>query len=83
MNAKEGAVKDKHKDVPAITPQDFNQEIYDRIKASNDPSNLMIQPEYDEIFLKKGFSREEIETVKKYCQITGRKQHSRRKQWKQ
>ena len=65
LNAKEGAAKDKHKDVPAITPRDFNQEIYDRIKASKDPSNLMLQSEYEEIFLKKGFSREEIETVKK------------------
>jgi hypothetical protein len=65
LSAKEGAVKDKHKDVPAITPQDFNQESYDRIKASKHPYNLMIQPEYEEIFLKKGFSREEIGTVKK------------------
>jgi len=65
LNAKEGAVKDKHKEVPAITPQDFNQEIYDRIKASKHPGNLVLQPEYEEIFLKKGFSREEIETVKK------------------
>jgi hypothetical protein len=65
LEAEEGAVKDKHKDVPAITPQDFNQEIYDRIKASKRPGNLMLQPEYEEIFLKKGFSREEIGTVKK------------------
>jgi hypothetical protein len=65
LNAKEGAVKDKHIEVPAITPQDFNQEIYDRIKADKHAGNLMVQPEYEEIFLKKGFSREEIETVKK------------------
>jgi hypothetical protein len=65
LNAKEGAVKDKHKDVPVITPQDFKQEIYDRIKADKYPNNLMLQPEYEEIFLKKGFSQEEIETVKK------------------
>lgn len=65
LEAEEGAVKDKHKEVPAITPRDFNQEIYDRIKASKHPSNLMVQPEYEEIFLKKGFSQEEIGTVKK------------------
>jgi hypothetical protein len=65
LEAEERAVKDKYKDVPSITPQDFDQEIYDRIKASKHPGNLMLQPEYEEIFLKKGFSREEIETVKK------------------
>ena len=65
LNAKAGAVKDKHKDVPVITPQDFNQEIYDRIKADKYAGNLMLQPEYEEIFLKKGFSQEEIGTVKK------------------
>ena len=65
LSAKEGTVKDKHKDVPVITPQDFKQEIYDRIKADKHPNNLMIKPEYEEIFLNKGFSREEIETVRK------------------
>ena len=53
------------RETPIITTKDFDEEITDRIKASNDPSNLMLQPEYEEIFLKKGFSREEIETVKK------------------
>ena len=67
----EGAVKDKHKDVPIITPQDFSQEIIDRIKADKLPNNLILQPEYDEIFLKKGFTREEIETVKQILKDYG------------
>ena len=53
------------RETPIITTKDFDEEITDRIKASEHPSNLMLRHEYEEIFLKKGFTREEIETVKK------------------
>ena len=65
LEAEERGIESKDRETPIITTKDFDEEITDRIKASEHPGNLMIKPEYEEIFLKKGFSREEIETVKK------------------
>jgi hypothetical protein len=65
LEAEERGIERKDRETPIITTKDFDEEITDRIKASEHPSSLMVQPEYEEIFLKKGFTREEIETVKK------------------
>ena len=65
LEAEERGIESKDRETPIITTKDFDEEITDRIKADKYPNNLMLQPEYEEIFLKKGFSQEEIETVKK------------------